>query len=164
MNKLNQAVLIAIMGLTLVGCEVGGSDSKVSNTEQQDYRQGVEVRYADGSVMGVTREGEAINGGYNIYDIGTGEIIGWVDVAGNVNDVGGKALGACNGLLNDAENFNNSCTLTVENPSKPKPRKPSKSSGTSGGSTYHQDTSGGGDEHFDHSNPDQTVAVEGGLG
>jgi hypothetical protein len=166
MNKLNNAVLIAIMGLTMAGCEVDGGDdtNTASATTYEDYRQGVEVHYLDGSLMGVTREGVAVNGGYNIYNVGTGEVVGWIDVAGNVNDAGGVELSVCNGLLNEVDNFNNNCTLTVENPSKPKPRKPSKSSGTSGGSTYQQDTSGGGDEHFDHSNPDGTSSGEGGLG
>ncbi len=91
---------LVILAIGLVGCSdnviqkavESATSSETSDTTQ--YTAGT-IKYEDGTDFGVTRKEALNNGGFQIYSIGTGEVIGFIQVDGSVNDIGGNDLGMC---------------------------------------------------------------------
>jgi len=102
--------LVLAMGVMLTGCDTGGSDDN-----DVSYVAGT-VKYSDGTVMGVTRAEPMVNGGFQVYDFGTGQPIGFIQVDGSVNNMGGVNLGVCNGAVIGDAGVNGECALPVPNP------------------------------------------------
>ena len=88
-------LLMLIATILIVGC---GTDEVIPEKEYIIYTSGV-VKSSENTVLGVTKEGAPINGGYAIYDITTDEITGFIQMDGSVNDLGGKDLGICEGAV-----------------------------------------------------------------
>lgn len=100
--------LTTILALGLTGCGGGSGDTGAKKTTSAN----MVVKNADGTTFGVTRaEDEIVNGGVPIYDVGTGEQIGFIQVDGSANNKGGESLGACTGATDDKGNFTTECTL-----------------------------------------------------
>lgn len=138
-------ILISITLITAVtlftGCSGGSSD----NTEAI-FTEG-KVIFADGTTLGVTRAEGQENGGFNIYDIGTGTIVGFITLDGSVNDTSGVSYGTCQGLTITENGLNGGCSLTINNPNSTTNEgsiEESDSSSSSDGST--SDTSSDVDE------------------
>jgi hypothetical protein len=99
-----------ILALGLTGCDVDSPDPKTNNVSMN-------VKYSDGTTFGVTRAtDEMINGGYPVYDISTGEQIGFIYADGTVNAMNGQDLGICQGALDEKGDFTTECTIPTVNP------------------------------------------------
>jgi len=102
--------LTTILALGLTGCGGGSSDTGTTTSAN------IVVKNADGSTFGVTRaEDEIVNGGVPIYDVGTGEQIGFIQVDGSANNNGGESLGVCTGGNISNDGFEGECTLPTTN-------------------------------------------------
>jgi len=77
------------------------------------------ILYEDGSTMGVTKIETPVNGGFQVYHIGTGEVIGFIGMDGVVNNLGGVDLGVCNGTEVTDQGMSGDCTLSIRNPEIP---------------------------------------------
>lgn len=121
------ASLILLIGLT--GCDqVDELKNKYEEQLSSDNIQRPEkpvkdeiyyagtVKYIDGSVMGVTRAEHQINGGFNIYDIGTAAVLGFITMDGSVNNIGGRSMGICQGATVTDNGLQGECTVPVKNP------------------------------------------------
>lgn len=106
---------VLLSAIVLNGC----SDAVQKMIEDNKVEaQGVEatVMYSDGTPMGVTRVEEQVNGGFPIYHIGTGRVIGFIGADGVVNDKGGNDLGLCAGAVVHDTGLSGDCTIPVKNP------------------------------------------------
>lgn len=77
------------------------------------------VSFNDESVLGTTRIEPIMNGGFQIYNIGTGEVAGFIQADTAVNDLYGNDLGLCNGAVISDNGVKGDCTLPVPNPDAP---------------------------------------------
>ena len=77
------------------------------------------IKYSDGSKMGVTRAEDApVDGGFNIYSIGTGAVVGFIGADAVVNNIGGRNLGVCAGATISDSGVSGNCTVPAANPSQ----------------------------------------------
>jgi len=119
--------MIVLIGFT--GCSVQDkideykNDDDKTTTENRSFTSAT-IKYNDGAVMGVTKAEAGVNGGFQIYHIGTGEVIGFIQPDGKVNDIGGVDLGVCSGAVISDTGVSGDCIVPAENPNKPKPVKP----------------------------------------
>ena len=140
MKKVLLGVLLAgITVFSLTGCNndiIENVKDKYNNvtdeetTSQQDTPIKEEVissgtvLYEDGSIMGVTRLETPVNGGFQLYHTGTGEINGFIGMDGVVNNLGGIDLGICSGAEISDQGMSGDCTLAVKNPEIPEEETP----------------------------------------
>lgn len=132
MNKtvFQKAMLLTFLTVFVTGCGGGGTSL---NSNDTTYTEG-KVTFTDGSSLGVTRAEAQQNGGFNIYDIGTGELVGFISMDGSVNDVNGVDLGVCQNLDISDNGLNGECTLTINNPLNESKEENTQSSSNEGGS------------------------------
>ena len=123
-------LFVMVIGFTLLGC----SDAIFSKDNYKDDDSGVRtsgvIKYNDGISMGTTRAEPQVNGGFQIYHIGTGEVIGFIRLDGQVNDKAGRNLGICAGSTVSDNGLTGNCTLPTANPNQvsiqaPAPIQPS---------------------------------------
>jgi hypothetical protein len=132
--------LATILALGLTGCGGGTNDTGTTTSAN------MVVKNADGTTFGVTRaEDEIVNGGVPIYDVGTGEQIGFIQVDGSTNNQGGVSLGTCGGAIDDNGDFTAECTLETTTHNNGIATDTSNDSNTSDGGTAPDTFTGGGD-------------------
>jgi len=111
-------LFIVVIGFILVGC----NDTIFSKDNYKDdgskVRTSGVIKYNDGISMGTTRAEPQINGGFQIYHIGTGEVIGFIQLDGQVNDKAGRNLGICTGNAVSDSGLAGNCTLPISNPNQ----------------------------------------------
>jgi len=76
------------------------------------------IMYRDGEIMGVTKHEAPINGGFQIYHIGTGEVVGFIQADGSVNNKGGAELGVCAGAVVSDDGVTGDCHVPTEDPER----------------------------------------------
>ncbi len=120
--------IATIIAITMAGCSSGGGDKDETTTGV-----GMTVKYANGTTFGVVRANdELVNGGYAIYNVGTGEQNGFIQLDASVNNLGGVDLGICAGAVKADGTLNTECTLPI-NPSIDEPSTDDNGGGTAGG-------------------------------
>jgi len=116
-------MIITVLALGLAGCGGsggGGGEVAYSGT----------VYYNDGTKMGVTKQEPIVNGGYSIYDINSGEQIGFITVDGKVNDIDGRVIGICEGATISEDGVLGECTVRGDNPVPTTPTTPTPTTPT----------------------------------
>lgn len=104
-------MIMALTATLFTGCG-GGSGS---SSENDTFTSGT-ILYNDGSTFGVTREEAQVNGGFQIYDVGTGSHIGNIQVDSLVSDVNGNDLGVCTGTTITDKGVSGECSVPTANP------------------------------------------------
>ena len=96
-NKLPGLGMLAIALLTLL--IVSCSDLTDYNAPVEDKIQFTHatINNFDGTMFGVTRDEYGSNGGYQVYDFGSGLVVGFIQPDTMVNDLAGIDLGLCTG-------------------------------------------------------------------
>ncbi len=121
-RKIYGLLIVVAIGLVLVGCtdaiEKAIDDYKDDQNSNDVVRTSGVIKYSDGTSMGTTRAEPQINGGYQIYDIGTGAVIGFIRLDGQVNDQAGRNLGVCSGSAISDSGLSGDCTLPTANPNQ----------------------------------------------
>ena len=121
-SKIYGLFAIAVMGLVFAGC-TDSIDKAVDdynddkNTNASSRTSGV-IKYSDGTSMGTTRAEPQVNGGFSIYSIGSGAVVGFIRLDGQVNDVGGRNLGVCAGSTVSDSGLSGDCTVPSANPTQ----------------------------------------------
>jgi len=111
-------LFVVVIGFTLVGCsDAIFSKDNYKNDDSVVRTSGV-IKYNDGTSMGTTRAEPQVNGGFQIYHIGTGEVIGFIRLDGQVNDKAGRNLGICAGSAVSDNGLAGNCTLPIANPNQ----------------------------------------------
>ncbi len=108
-----------ILLLSFTGCSddlVNEAIDKYNTDGEPTTSTSATIKYSDGTTMGVTREEAAVNGGYQIYHIGTGEVMGFIQADGSVNNMGGEELGVCAGSTVSDNGVLGDCTVPTANP------------------------------------------------
>ena len=124
MNKIYVGVLLSL-GLILSSCsDIDSLKDKFTNHSDVSVAAGT-IKYNDGSTMGVTKSEPMVNGGFQIYDVGTGKPNGFILVDGTVINMGGKSIGICQGAHISDNGVEGECIVPLSNPLIP-PKEPEK--------------------------------------
>ena len=112
---------ISVIGAALLSAVIFTGCSEDIQDAVDEYRadtqgSGSTILYSDGTTMGVTRAENQVNGGFSIYHIGTGEVIGFIGADGSVNDIGGRNLGVCQGATVSDNGLSGDCIVPTANP------------------------------------------------
>ena len=117
-------VSIVLAGMISATVFTGCSDDV--QKEVDEYSTGSltfgSILYSDGTTMGVTRSEDQVNGGFSIYHVGTGEVIGFIGADGSVNDIGGNSLGVCTGATVSDNGLSADCKIPIANPNQAQSR------------------------------------------
>ena len=139
MNTIKTIGLTAIATLAITAC--GGGGDTPETTPETTQNKSVTVKNSDGTIFGVTRAEDAIvNGGVPIYNMGTGEQIGFIQVDGSTNNLGGEDLGNCEGAVDSNGDFTSECTLPTPTSNTPTSNTPTSNTPTSNTPTSNIDT------------------------
>ena len=148
---------IVVIVLILAGCTdsidkaIDKYNNGDSNSDTTVRTSGV-VRYNDGTPMGTTRTEPQVNGGFPIYHMGTGTVIGFIQLDGQVNDIGGRNLGVCTGSTISDSGLSGDCTVPFANPNQivsTQTQTPESQSATSGCSNTSSTTPAGCEDRRD---------------
>ena len=109
-------VLVLVFGFT--GCsEIEEAIDKYNEDDKIATSTSATIKYSNGSKMGVTRAEDApVDGGFNIYSIGTGAVVGFIGADAVVNNAGGRDLGVCAGATVSDSGVSGDCTIPTEDP------------------------------------------------
>jgi len=117
--------LSALAALTIgfTGCSNDTVQSVIDDntgnpSDSAQYTAGT-IQYEDGTDFGVTRKKALNNGGFQVYSIGTGEVIGFIQVDGSVNDIGGNNLGTCQNATITDLGLQRECQVAGLKPTSP---------------------------------------------
>ncbi len=69
------------------------------------------VQYKNNEFMGTTRAEPAVDGNFQIYDLGTGVLVGMMQVDTSVSSINGRELGLCAGAVASDTGVDGDCTL-----------------------------------------------------
>ena len=118
-NKVVGVIVVATIGFILAGCtdaiDQAIDEYNNDNSDSVTRTAGI-VKYSDGTAMGTTRPEPQVNGGYPIYNIGTGGVVGFIRLDGQVNDIAGRSLGVCTGNVISESGLLGDCTIPYANP------------------------------------------------
>ncbi len=115
MKKIISTVIVLIITLfTLVGCDL--NDYEYIPPTSPIAKTYGKVIYKDNTIMGTTKIEPIVNGGYQIYNIGTGSVVGFIQADAVVNNIGGKDLGICEGATVTVQGLSGDCILPIINP------------------------------------------------
>ncbi len=69
------------------------------------------VQYKNNEFMGTTRAEPAIDGNFQIYNLGTGALVGTMQADTSVSNIDGRELGLCDGATVSDTGVDGNCTL-----------------------------------------------------
>jgi len=122
-KKIFLLVSAAIISLVVSGCtdSIEQAIDDFKNGDSEIIRTAGVIRYSDGIFMGATREEAQVNGGFQVYHIGTGEVNGFIRLDRLVNDKNGQNLGMCLGGVLSESGLLGDCSLSVASPNQSVP-------------------------------------------
>ena len=106
MKAIILALMLGTMGM-MVGC---GSDSETKSYTTAD------INNYDGTKYGETRNESPVNGSYQIYGFGTGNLVASIGYDSIVSDTSGTVIGTCENTVVSDAGVNGVCTLDGADP------------------------------------------------
>ena len=106
--------LLLILAFLFVGCNsidgVPPTSPIATEPEEPTYTYAT-IKYKNNALMGTTRAEAPDNGNYQIYDFGTGIIVGAMQADTSVTDISGRELGLCEGATVTDTGVQGDCIL-----------------------------------------------------
>lgn len=111
---------LILMGL-MVGCDIDDYEPKIPTDINFTHAT---VNNYDSTIFGVTRDEYGANGGYQIYNFGTGVVVGFIQPDTMVNNLAGENIGLCKGATVTDFGVSGDCILPKPKIVEPEITKP----------------------------------------